>query len=65
MSRETRIQKVRDAQTALRTAVKKATEIETSGASESEIHAAWAEVETLGAVVHRQSRLLAGKPRGG
>jgi hypothetical protein len=25
----------------------------------------WADVEQLGAVVHRQSRLLAGKPRGG
>jgi hypothetical protein len=25
----------------------------------------WAAVETLGATIHRQSRLLAGKPRGG
>jgi hypothetical protein len=27
--------------------------------------ALWAKVEQLGAVVHRQARLLAGKPRGG
>ena len=27
--------------------------------------AAWAEVELQAAVIHRQSRLLAGKPRGG
>jgi hypothetical protein len=27
--------------------------------------ALWAEVERLGAIVHRQARLLAGKPRGG
>jgi hypothetical protein len=27
--------------------------------------AAWAAVEQAGATVHRQSRLLAGKPRGG
>lgn len=27
--------------------------------------ALWVTVETLGATIHRQSRLLAGKPRGG
>lgn len=33
--------------------------------AEPENKALWAEVEQLGATIHRQARLLAGKPRGG
>jgi hypothetical protein len=34
-------------------------------ATEAERHALWAEVERHGATIHRQSRLLAGKSKGG
>lgn len=37
----------------------------TYGASDPRSIAAWEEVEKLGATVHRQSRLLAGKSKGG
>lgn len=32
---------------------------------DSVIHALWEDVEALGATIHRQSRLLAGKTKGG
>lgn len=35
------------------------------GVDSPEARQAWAEVEGIGAVIHRRARLLAGKPRGG
>lgn len=35
------------------------------GVDSPEAREAWAEVEGIGAVIHRRARLLAGKPRGG
>jgi hypothetical protein len=40
-------------------------ESETHGYDSQEARAAWESVEHYGATVHRQSRLLAGKSRGG
>jgi hypothetical protein len=69
MSRSARISKVADALADLPAAVQKATvaerNAESLGHDEASILALWEVVETLGAVVHRQSRILAGKSRGG
>lgn len=35
------------------------------GADDPRTHAAWEAVEARGAIIHRQSRLLAGKSKGG
>lgn len=35
------------------------------GADSPEAHAAWSRVEDRGAIIHRRSRILAGKSRGG
>lgn len=35
------------------------------GVDAPEARQAWADVEALGAIIHRRARLLAGKPRGG
>jgi hypothetical protein len=64
MSRSARISKVADALADLPAAVKAANDAEASGADEASVLALWEVVETLGAV-HRQSRILAGKSRGG
>lgn len=37
----------------------------THGANSPQARTAWEAVETAGAIVHRQSRLLAGKSKGG
>jgi hypothetical protein len=65
LTRSDRTAKVDDALAALPTAIADAKRVEKSGAAEAEIHAAWEVVEMLGATVHRQSRILAGKSRGG
>lgn len=57
-SKEARVDDVRDAVKALPAAL-------TAARQNADDVALWAEVERLGAIVHRQSRLLAGKPRGG
>lgn len=39
--------------------------LSTYGASDARTRAAWDAVEVQGAIIHRQSRLLAGKSKGG
>ncbi len=58
MSSADRVKKVQDAAKDLPAALRAAK-------AEPENHELWAVVENLGATIHRQSRLLAGKPRGG
>jgi hypothetical protein len=57
-SREQRVAAVQEATKALPAALKAA-------AADPDNEALWEAVEQLGATVHRQSRLLAGKTRGG
>lgn len=68
-SPEDRIADVSDAIDALPVALLRAMEAhiraERDRRKESAALAAWEEVERLGAIVHRQSRILAGKSRGG
>lgn len=58
MSPSDRVAKVQEAAKALPAALRAAK-------ADPENQALWAAVEQLGATIHRQSRLLAGKPRGG
>ncbi len=58
MTTADRVKKVHEAARDLPAALKAAK-------AEPENHELWAVVENLGATIHRQSRLLAGKPRGG
>ena len=58
MERKERAEKVRAAAKALGPAIRWAM-------ADPENEALWEEVEKLGAIVHRQSRLLAGKSKGG
>jgi hypothetical protein len=64
-SRSARISDVEAALAALPAALAAAADAEASGADESDVRALWERVEMLGATVHRQSRILAGKSRGG
>jgi len=61
MTREDRIAKVKAAQKALPAAMRAA--IENEGGVFEELR--WEEVEQLGATIHRQCRILAGKKKGG
>lgn len=63
------LSRVGDVQTAMRAlpaALSAAyTATDTHGLDHPDSRQAWAEVEGLGAIIHRRARLLAGKPRGG
>ena len=65
LTRSARTTKVEDALAALPAAIANAKNVEHLSSADAEIHAAWEVVEMLGATVHRQSRILAGKSRGG
>jgi hypothetical protein len=66
MTAEQRAEKVRVAILELADSIAGAvTSLETNGPSDERTLAAWEAVEKSGAVVHRQSRLLAGKSKGG
>lgn len=65
MNRSARIAKVEEALAALPAAIAEAKNVEHLSSNEADAHAAWEVVEMLGATVHRQSRILAGKSRGG
>lgn len=63
---EQRAEKVRAAIAELAESIASAVEsLKTNGASHPTTLSAWESVEKAGAVVHRQSRLLAGKSKGG
>lgn len=65
-TRDARVEDVGDAITKLPALYAAAVRAEKrKGGDHVDVLALWAEVELVGAVVHRQSRLLAGKPRGG
>lgn len=66
MTRTDRINKIRDAHKELKTLIGSAHLAEdTLGSDHPDVLDAWEQVEMAGAVIHRQSRLLAGKRRGG
>jgi hypothetical protein len=63
---EQRAQRVQEAIVALADSIQDATnQLEAHGPTAPVTLAAWERVEQSGAVVHRQSRLLAGKSKGG
>lgn len=66
MTPEERAEKVQQAILNLAGSIAGAIEsLETNGPRHDDTLAAWEKVEKAGAVVHRQSRLLAGKTKGG
>lgn len=66
MTPEERAAKVIEAVSGLADSIAAAIEsLEANGPTDERTLEAWGEVERAGAVVHRQSRLLAGKPKGG
>ena len=64
-SRTSRIDDVKLAAEALPGYIAAAIDAEASGADEATLNELWEGVEMAGATVHRQSRILAGKSRGG
>lgn len=66
MTPEDRATKVQQAIVQLADSITEAVEsIKTNGPAHPSTLAAWSRVEHAGAIVHRQSRLLAGKSKGG
>lgn len=63
---QTRTVKVLDAAAKLQAAIDDAIDVTRHcGHGSPQAFAAWAAVEDIGATIHRQSRILAGKSRGG
>jgi hypothetical protein len=61
-----RVRDVGDAGRALAAALDRAeAAVRTHGYDHAETRSAWETVENIGATIHRQSRILAGKSRGG
>lgn len=66
MTREQRVSKVIDAVAILQSALVNARNFDDkNGVDHEQTLIAWEAVEKLGATVHRQARLLAGKSKGG